>query len=293
MKKNTLILTGTLGLLLFLAWYVINRPGEQSVSSTNSLMLISVDSLAVDKVEISSPSNNIVLERKGIEWFLASPVAYRADQSSVTSLIHQAKNMVVKGTVSSNPAKRGMFQVDSTGTLVRISQQGKGAVSFVVGKMGQSYTETYARKEESNDVVIVEGFLSWIFNKAPKDWRDKTVLNLPRENVKEISFQYPGETFTLSLRDSIWMLGNAKTKAADVTSLISSLTALQTDNFVDSTLSPMPKVVATISVGGVQVRISESQDKEKYLVQTSNSPQWFSLQSWRVKQILKHKKDLV
>lgn len=293
MKKNTLILTGTLGVLLLLAWYVINRPGEQSVSSTNSSMLVSVDSLAVDKIEVSSPSNNIVLERKGIEWFLASPVAYRADQSSVTSLIHQAKNMIVKGTVSSNPVKRGMFQVDSTGTLVRISQQGKAAVSFVVGKMGQSYTETYARKEESNDVVIVEGFLSWIFNKAAKDWRDKTVLSLPRDNVKEISFQYPGETFALSLRDSIWMLGNAKAKAADVASLVSSVTTLQADDFVDSTLSPMPKIVATVSIGGVQIRFSESKDKEKYLIQTSNSPQWFSLQSWRVKQVLKHKKDLV
>ena len=89
------------------------------------------------------------------------------------------------------------------------------------------------------------------------------------------------------------MLGNAKAKAADVTLLVSSLTNLQTDDFVDSTLFPMPKIVATVSIASVQIRFCESKDKEKYLIQTSNSPQWFSLQGWRVKQILKHKKDLV
>jgi hypothetical protein len=293
MKKNIYVLLGVFVVLVAVAFLLMNRPGEKDIAAGNSQLLVAIDSLAVDKIEIKSPANNVTLEKRGTEWFLSEPVDYRANQSSVTSLIHLSKNLSVKEIISSKPEKRSIFQVDSTGTLVKIFQNGQEHSAFIVGKPGQSYSETYLRKDESDDVVLVDGSLGMSFNKAVKDWRDKTVLNLPKETVKGILYQYSGEAFSLSFHDSVWMIGNDKVKVNDVTSLLTSLSNLQADDFVDSVLTPSPKITATISVGDVQIRLSEVKSKDNYLVQTSNSPQWFELQSWRAKQILKHKKDLL
>jgi Domain of unknown function (DUF4340) len=293
MKKNIYVLLGVFAILIVVAYVMMNRPGEKDISIGNSQFLVDVDSIAVDKIEITSPANKVVLEKRGSEWSLSSPVEYRANQSSVLSIIHEAKNLAVKEIVSSNPEKRPIFQVDSTGTLVKIFQNGLEHAAFIVGKRGQSYSETYVRKEQSNDVVVVDGSLPPSFNKLVKDWRDKTVLKIPKENIKTISFQYPGESYSLSLHDSIWMIGDSKPKAVDVTSLLTSLSNVEADDFVDSVIASAPKISATVSVGDVQIRFSEVKEKDKYLVQTSNSPQWFELQGWQVKQMLKHKKDML
>ena len=293
MKKNIYVLVGIFAALIVVAYYLMNRPGESDVAAGNSQFLLNIDSLAVDRIEITSANGKVALEKKGGEWFLIEPVAYRANQSNVTALIHQAKNLAVKEIVSSNPDKRAIFQVDSTGTIVKIFQNGLQHSAFVVGKPTQSYSETYVRKAESNDVVVVAGALAFTFSKAAKDWRDKTVLAIPKENIKAISYQYAAESFSLALHDSIWMIGSAQPKAAEVNSLLSSLSNLQADDFVDSAFSTMPKITATVSVGDLQLRFSEMKDKDQYMVQSSASPQWFELQGWHAKQILKHKKDLM
>jgi hypothetical protein len=176
---------------------------------------------------------------------------------------------------------------------VKIFQNGQEHAAFIVGKQGQNYAETYVRKAQSNDVVIVNGMFPLSFNKQVKDWRDKTVLNVPKENIKTISYQYPGESYSLALHDSVWMIGDRKAKAGDVTSLLASLSNIEADDFVDSVSTPSPKISATVTMGDVQIRFSELKDKDKYLVQSSNSTQWFELQGWHAKQILKHKKDML
>ena len=291
MKKNTYVLLGVFAVLIVTAYFLMNQPGEKDIAVDNSQYLVNFDSVAVDKIEIKSPASTVTFEKKGAEWFLAEPVEYRANQSNVTSLIHQSKNLAVKEVVSSNPEKRSIFRVDSAGTLVKIFQNGQEHAAFIVGKPGQNYSETYVRKDQSNDVVIVNGSLTFAFNKAVKDWRDKTILNLPKESIKAISYQYAGESFSLSLHDTVWMIGDRNLKAGDVASLLTSLSNIEADDFVDSILTPAPKISATVSVGDVQIRFSEA--KDKYLAQTSTSPQWFELQGWRAKQILKHKKDML
>ncbi len=293
MKKNVYLLAGILAILILLAVVVMNRPGETDISAENSHFLFSIDSASVDKIVLRSHLSSVTLVKKGSEWFLSEPVEYHADQSNVNLLIHQSKNLDAKEIVSSNPDKRSIFQVDSNGTLVRIFQNGQEHASFVVGKMGQSYSETYLRKAESNDVNVVKGALSWSFNKSVKDWRDKTILAVPKETIDKISYQYPGETFTLAFKDSTWMIGSDKAKANEVSTLLGVLSNVQADDFVDSPITPAPKITATVTVGENQVRLSEIKGKDQYFVQNSNSPQWFELQGWRVKQLLKHKKDLL
>ena len=125
MKKNIYVLLGVFALLIVVAYFMMNRPGENDISIGNSQFLVDVDSVAVDKIEIKSPKSAATLEKKGAEWSLSEPLVYRANQSSVTSLIHQIKNLAVKEIVSSNPEKRPIFQVDSTGTLVKVFQGGQ------------------------------------------------------------------------------------------------------------------------------------------------------------------------
>ena len=293
MTRNTYALVVVLGVLIIVAYLVLQKPGEHSSSGGNREMLASVDSASIDRIEIKSPSGSVVLQKKGIEWFVESPVTYKADQSNVASLIHSSKSLQIGNIVSNKPDKHSVFQVDSAGTLVRLMQNGTEKASFILGKSGSSISEMYARRSASNDVALVDGASSYVFNRPVKDWRDRMILSVPKESIKEVRYQFGDTTFVLAYKDSAWTIGKDSTQETVLNSLLSSLSSIQADDFVDSLTSPPTKPTAQISLGGTQLTFYYVKGNEKYLVHSSATPQWFEMQSWRANQILIRKKDVL
>jgi hypothetical protein len=293
MNRNTVLLLGLLAALVVIAYVVMQKPGEKSSSGESGESFVSVDSLAVDKIEIKSPAMRVVLEKKGVEWFVQHPVSYRADQSGVAGLIHETKLLEVKSTVSSKPEKHSVFQVDSTGTFITIYEKGAEKASFIIGKTGSSYSEAYARRAVSDDVVSISGGSPTTFNKVVKEWRDRTIAAPTRDAIKDVRYQYGDTVFVLAFKDSTWLVGKDSTQDWVVNNLISSLSNVQADDFLDTLIARPSKPSAQISYAGTQITFFYVKEGDKYYVQCSSTPQWFEMQSWRANQILKRKKDII
>jgi hypothetical protein len=291
MKKNTYILIGLFVILLIAAFFVLQKPGEQSASSASTGFLIVIDSVSVDKIEIKTPKFFLVIEKRGTEWYITQPINYKANQTSVGQIIHQIKNLEVKSTVSNKPEKHSVFQVDQSGTEVKVYEKGIEKISFVLGKMAASYAESYARRLNSDEVLLVEGANSYMFSRPIKDWRDKTIFTTPKESIKEVQYQYGDTTFSMAFKDSTWLIGKDKVQQSVIDGILSSLSNLQADDFIDSTLSP--KIVAAVMYADVQIRFSFNKTANKYAIQSSHSSQWFVMEPSKANQILKRKKEII
>lgn len=292
MTRNTVLLLGLLVVLIIVAALVMQKPGERSSSGETGIALAPIDSLAVDKIEIKTPASSVVLQKNGVEWYLQEPISYRADQPTVAAFLHDSKSLEVKNVVSNKPEKQSVFQVDSTGTQVKIFEKGMEKVAFVVGKPTSSYSEMYARRSGSNDVLIVSGAPLHVFSRPANQWRDKTIFSTSRDNIKEVRYQYGDTTVVLAFKDSIWTIGKDTALAEAVSNLLSSLSSVQADDFVDTIVSRPPKLTAQIAYAGTQLSFFFVKQGEKYLVQSSASPQWFEMPSWRANGLLKRKQDL-
>jgi hypothetical protein len=292
MTRNTLLLSGLLVVLLVIAVLVMQKPGERSSSGETGVLMAPIDSLAVDKIEIKALGSSVVLQKNGVEWYLQEPVSYRADQSAVAAFLHDSKSLEVKNVVSNKPEKHSVFQVDSTGTQVKIFEKGTEKTAFIVGKPTSSYSELYARRSGSNDVLIMSGASPSAFSRPVKEWRDKIIVTTSRENIKEVRYQYGDTTFVLAFKDSAWTIGKDSTQESVVNNLISSLSNVRADDFVDTLVQHPPKITAQVAYAGTQLNFFFVKEGEKYLVQSSASPQWFEMPSWRANDILKRKRDL-
>jgi hypothetical protein len=294
MKRSTVTLVALMVVLLVVAYLVMQKPGEQSTSGAGEL-LVKIDSLAVDKFEIRSPKTRLVLEKKGVEWYLSEPVNFRAEQSNVANFIQLVKNLNVRSVVSNKPEKFPVFQVDTaSGTMFTIYEKGELKASLIVGKTDATYTGLFVRKLPSSDVNSVDASISYQFTRPINDWRDKKIVSNLQPGINEVKYQYGDTAFTLQRKDSVWMIGKDPAKTEDVNSMLNTLsTNLMADDFIDSTISPAPKITGQITVPGMQVRFSYMKTPNKYYVQTSASPQWFMLDPWKANLILKRKKDLI
>ena len=293
MKRNTLILLGILILLVAGVVLVLQKPGELSTTGSNGEVLVTYDSAAVDGIEISSASGRVILEKQGTGWMLTEPLRSIADEGVVTSTIGKGKTIVVKGVVSSNPAKQALFQVDSTGTSVKFSGKGVPLAAFRVGKPGPAYTETYVRRENGNEVFLAEGMLGYLFARQARDWRNKTIFKTPLETVTSVQFRYGDTTFTLDRQDSLWRIDGSPAAADQVGGFLGSLTNFLADDFVDSTLTVVPPLVAVVEAQGVQIRFHKYSSGTAYVVTTSRTPQVFTIQEWKAGEVLKRKNQFM
>jgi len=292
MKRNIWLPTTILIILSVVTYVVLQGPGERSKSSSSENVLVHFDSAAVDKIEISSSNGHVVLQKDGDVWYITSPITKsRAADPLVNRAVGTGKAVELKTLVSSNPEKQDLFEVDSTGRLVKFFEKGTERGAFRIGKTTTSFTETYVRLEGSNDVYIADGMLTSIYDKKPKDWRDKGIYKTPRESITHVTFHYGDTTFAVALKDSVWMVDDVV--IGEPTSFIASLSKFETEDFVDTTIATLPRLTASIEVNGAEIHFYFDKIANKYFVQTTESSQWYSIPLWRAKQVLKRRVEFL
>ncbi len=293
MKRNTWILVGILVLLVVATLLVMQRPGEISSSGSTGKMLVTYDSTSVDKLEIVSKNSTVTFERQGGKWMMTFPVRYRANDIFVAEAVGKGRQLEISSLVSTNPEKQSLFEVDTNGTKVTVYDRGTERAVFFVGKSNSSFTDTYVRAAGSNEVHAASGIITSTFVRRLEDWRDKTVFKTEQSAISSAKLTFGDTTFTLAMKDSAWWIGRDSANQTTVQSFLGSLANVQADEFVDSALTDLPKLTAVIEVSGVQIRFYPTKDGSKFFAQTSESLQWYVLQSWRANQLLKRKKDFL
>jgi hypothetical protein len=293
MKRSTWILIAVLCVLLVAAYFVLQRPGESSSSGSTGKMLVDYDSAAVDKIDVSGPAGHVVLAREAGSWMLTEPLRYKADPTLVGSTLSAGKRIELTSLVSTNQQKQSLFKLDSTGTLVKILQEGTEKAGFLIGKPSQTYTETYVRREGADEVYLASGFFSSMFQRRPNDWRDKTIFQQGQDAIPGVTMHFGDTTFTLTKTDTLWMIDGQRANDDAVRSFLAALADFKTDEFIDTTIAALPKLTAQIDVMDSQLRFFWKKEGDRYYVLSSKSPQLFELYSWKVNSLLKRRKDFI
>ena len=300
MKSNvTYILFGVFVVLAVAVYFLLRSPGEREASYSVSDVHLALDSAQVQSVTIKWGANTFSLQDIGGRWQVVknAPVEWRypADEFSVKQLLGSLHRLKVVSLISSNPEKQNLFQVDSTGTILSLTERGGTTTEFIVGKSGPAFSETYVRPAASNNVYLAEGLSPWEVNKEVRDWRDKTILNVPQDSIRSITYRYPKDEFTI-VRDSLWRIKKDTVSSNTMKGLLTALSSLRAEDFVDSTLhlSKSQLKLDLLLPDPVTLTFSPMPpDSAKYWVVSSATAQIFVMNKWSVQTVLKQRKDFL
>lgn len=293
MNRNTIILLVLLVVLGIAALLVLQRPGEKSLSESGGELFLGIDSANVTFIRITSDDATISMNKRGNEWVIEGSPEYKADPVAVGTLLNEAAKLSVRSIISSRAEKHHLFAVDTAGTRITFGLSSGEPVTCIIGKSAPGFTEVYARREGSNDVVLVHAAISYSAKRSLTEWRDRTIVRVPRDQIREIDFAYGDTTFTVAWKDSLWTVNGEPAQEWAVNSLVSTLSDLKADEFLDTPPASLRKAAATITFAGISLHFFLPRGSDKYLVHSSASPQWYQLESWRSGQVLKRKKDLL
>ncbi|MCS6971937.1 MAG: DUF4340 domain-containing protein [Turneriella sp.] len=206
LKKNTILaaVTGVVFILAFLA----NDPFlifEKSYEKSKPLLpgrpervkkIVALNINGQEKRTFARTSDGWSVELAG------SPLGVlRADSSKVETGLKNLFEARRYQEVSSNKDSYGEYEVrDSDLQLLLEGENGEKIAQVILGKYSGAGNASFIRLADEDSVYAVKGFLRGDWNQEFDQYRDRTLLRLARENVREIKVEGKSN-FTLKSDD--------------------------------------------------------------------------------------------
>lgn len=288
MNRSTLILIGVFLLLGLLV--ILLLPGEEERMTSDSVpeFAVTVDSGSVVKIEIEHPGRSVILENVGGTWMITSPMRVNADPAAVRQVLSGILKLQIGSLVSSNPDKQSLYQVDSTGTKLTVTERSGRTVALIVGKEGPSFSEVYLRAPQSADVYLAGGLDAWMINKELKEWRDRSILTLEADMIREIVYSIGKKVFAFRRDSTNWWMNGAPMGDIIMKPVLNVLPNLRAEEFIDTAITPSTQpIILTVRAADEQILTfyPVPPDSLRYIVTSSVTPQTYTVNKWTFRQI--------
>lgn len=214
MRRETLIAAAVLALLGgYIYWFE-----REPVSDTEGEVVFGVEEDSIDRIEIVRPEDAqpTVLEKaEDKAWRLVSPVAAEADEAEVDLLVQNLATLRFDRVVArASEGKLSDFGLDSPKIEVRFRTKDGRSRSLAFGSDTPTPSNQYARRDGSEDVLVIASHLSLNFDKSGWDLRDKAVFSRgDSEEVKRIEIERPAGRLVLVKEGGLWFLPEPRSRA--------------------------------------------------------------------------------
>ncbi|NQU77871.1 DUF4340 domain-containing protein, partial [Candidatus Falkowbacteria bacterium] len=236
--KSTYILAIIFLVLIAIFW--ITRGEDEGEKIRLFFKGINID--AVTKIEIVSGGEGTVLERDGSGWVVAPrPGSGQASQGRaeaeinyVAGILAGVKEMEVGDVVSEDAEKKGLFEVDETGVVVKLYQGGEILEHFYIGKFGTDYNSNYIRKEGSDEIYVTKGIVRSEFDR--QDFRSLRLLFFMPDTVTKVSLKYKKEDqedVVLEKRGGEWLVNNLGADGGKVGEFLTYVADLESPDIIE------------------------------------------------------------
>lgn len=307
MNKSLLVLVALL--LVLLAVFLWSSHSEKEAIAPSEVdNFVALDSGAVNKIEVKKLGSHLEFTRQPDGWYLVdSTRTYKTAAGMVEDIEKLSYGLDVGEMVSDNPEKQMLFQVDTLlATYVQFYRDGNLLGALYVGKAGPSYQETYVRKPGSDEVYLAKGSLSYLFNRPPSGFRDKTLLSLKPDQISTIQLSGKETDYSIMHQDTLWKVLPAEGEAfvgdqAKIGRLIAQLGNFRFNDFVtnpDSLNISFNKPDFVMEIGladGTDRRldfVAEGGDSRNYYVKSSTADEPYVIYDYMVNNLAKKSSDL-
>lgn len=208
--------------------------------------IIKIERDKIDRIQVARAGGKpFELRKDGMDWKLASPVAARADGSTVESLISRVETAQMKSVVTeqATPADLKKFGLDNPQVAVTLNLGSASARFLVGGKADDS--SVYVKDAGSNTVLTADSAIAEDLGKAAEDYRRHEVFEMRAFNATRAEFIRGGQSVIFELvkgqgenAPETWKRVSpnaADVDRAKIDALLAGLADIRATSFTDST----------------------------------------------------------
>jgi Domain of unknown function (DUF4340) len=259
-----------------------------------------IDKITVEKGKEADAGKaaSVTLEKKGDDWKLTAPLAADANQTNVTSLLTNLKQLKVSEAIDPSAAGYEKFGLTDAKSTHVTFQKGKDAVlELWLGESGSR--GQMARIGGHDGVYALKGFSSFLYEREVKDWRDRAVFKFDDTKVKNVEIENEHGKFVFAKDKDQWTAKFKKAKEpmakaivrfddAKLKDAMRAYKGLNADNFGDDKKvadvgleKPMATISFTLDDGGKKtLHLGSNAEGSSRWAEVEGGSEILSIGSW-------------
>lgn len=188
-NKTLMILAGVLVVLVTGASLLWARDAGKLPTKKTSAMGVDWEQVGnnLSSVEVGKGLGVVNLVKNNEHWQVGE---YQADDRLMAELVNGIKSVGGETLVSDNADNQHLYGVASSSGIPVTLGTSTTKLELVVGQNAPS-GGVYVRRAESNEVYVVEGLDRDAFGRTVDGWRDKTMVTVAADQVKEVRVTRP------------------------------------------------------------------------------------------------------
>ncbi|OGY42845.1 MAG: hypothetical protein A2Y67_00055 [Candidatus Buchananbacteria bacterium RBG_13_39_9] len=174
-KSKSLLIFLIILAALTVIYFFWQNPLAQKSNKILSEQIYNASLDNVQKIEITLTGQTTILEKpaeggsasggQNDKWVISSQDNAEANASLIENLITGLKDSKTGTVVSQNQEKLASFNLTEDKAIkLKLSDNQNTILEILIGKMGPSYTDTYIKKINSNNVLLVSQNLNSLVN---------------------------------------------------------------------------------------------------------------------------------
>lgn len=194
--RKTISYIVLLGILGWGVYYFFVKKDDKGVYPVEEAGFNIKDTADIGRIFLADKNGNqILLDRTDTGWMVNGN--YHALRSTLDVLLGTLAAQTPLYPVSATMHNNVIKEMASNSVKVEVYDRGRNKMrKFFVGGEVPGMHGTYMLMEGAKEPYVVEitGFNGYLTPRYPvqlRDWRDRTVFNIPAEQIKKVSVQYP------------------------------------------------------------------------------------------------------
>ncbi len=284
MKSKNALLVGVLFVLVGLYFWL--RSANEKKLATFDPVLLQLDTGRIDKVEIQTPSEEILLTKEAGRWVVQTEEGpIRVDPMRLNALMDMARKLKASAILTRDPEKYDQYEVSKgKGKHVRFFSGNKKLAEITVG--GFTYDPTtrtpgnYVRKGEA--VYKVSQFLQMAVPPRPSDYFYPFLAEVPQDSIQRFVLDRGGAHVEVYRDGDRWLRGEVQLDSQKMAGYTVMFASMRGTRIVDPVDTAEQKPYATLQVYAGQrrmpliLRAYEKVPDSLYVLYSSYNPRvWF------------------
>jgi hypothetical protein len=237
-KKKSLILGLIILILGGIFLFDTYREKRREERAETFGKLFSFTENEVVKISLIKGEQPITVSKTDNTWIVNESNEWTADSIVVNRMIQTASRLQPVQLVSQNESKQSLYGVDvGSSVQVKLYNESEQLLAyFLAGNRGVLSGTSYVRLDGMNDVYLVNEILPDVYPIDIKKLRDKTILNLDENNLREIRMEQPKTTVVLMKGETAWSvqgIADPEVNQDEVKKVVDLTTSLTAEDFVE------------------------------------------------------------
>ncbi len=244
MKGKNLIILAAVVIVVF-AYIILferHRPTSDEASQAAEKVLRDFERDDVEAIVLTNETGTMRIEKAEEDWRIREPLDFPAASSEISSTLGTLANLKAERRLATGEVDPADYGLSEPTVEIRLRMLDGSERALAVGDELPLGSKRALRVDESNEVVIANGWFVSDLERGVDEWRSKDVIDFTQRDVASIDIESgPDSIRAVRLDDDHWQLLRPLEDRADkdhLVALMSDLGSMQIEEFLDPTVDP-------------------------------------------------------